>query len=219
MSIRDIINSKDKSITLVAVSKTKPIEKIQKIYNEGQIDFGENRVDELIKKYSLLPKNINWHMIGHLQRNKVKLILPFINLIHSVDSIRLLNKIEKESKKINVKTNILLQIHIAEEKNKYGFTFNEIKELFNNDFLKSLKNINIKGLMGMATFTKNMDQIRKEFSNLNRFFNQTKSGFNKSNNNINLDTLSMGMSGDYKIAIEEGSNMIRIGSLIFGERE
>ena len=219
MSIRDIINSKDKSITLVAVSKTKPIENIQKVYNEGQIDFGENRVDELIKKYSLLPKNINWHMIGHLQRNKVKLILPFINLIHSVDSIRLLNKIEKESKKINVKTNILLQIHIAEEKNKYGFTFNEIKELFNNDFLKSLKNINIKGLMGMATFTKNMDQIRKEFSNLNRFFNQTKSGFNKSNNNINLDTLSMGMSGDYKIAIEEGSNMIRIGSLIFGERE
>ena len=219
MSIRDIINSKDKSITLVAVSKTKPIENIQKIYNEGQIDFGENRVDELIKKYSLLPKNINWHMIGHLQRNKVKLILPFINLIHSVDSIRLLNKIEKESKKINVKTNILLQIHIAEEKNKYGFTFNEIKELFNNDFLKSLKNINIKGLMGIATFTKNKDQIRKEFSNLNIFFNQTKSGFNKSNNNINLDTLSMGMSGDYKIAIEEGSNMIRIGSLIFGERE
>ena len=123
MNIRDIINSKDKSITLVAVSKTKPIENIQKIYNEGQIDFGENRVDELIKKYSLLPKNINWHMIGHLQRNKVKLILPFINLIHSVDSIRLLNKIEKESKKINVKTNILLQIHIAEEENKYGFAF------------------------------------------------------------------------------------------------
>ena len=183
------------------------------------MDFGENRVNELIHKYKLLPKNINWHMIGHLQRNKVKLILPFIHLIHSVDSIRLINKIENESRKINKKTNILLQIHIAQEKTKYGFTFSQVKDLFDNDFFNSFDYLNIKGFMGMSTFTNNKNQIRKEFNNLKLLFDEIKSKFNKVNKNIILDSLSMGMSGDYKIALEEGSNIIRIGSLIFGERE
>ena len=219
MDIKNIIDSNNKHTTIVAVSKTKPIEKIQKIYNEGQIDFGENRVNELIYKYQLLPKNINWHMIGHLQRNKVKLILPFIHLIHSVDSIRLINKIENESKKINKKTNILLQIHIAQEETKYGFTFSQVKALFNNNFFNSFEYLNIKGFMGMSTFTNNKNQIRKEFNNLKVLFDEVKSKFNKVNKNIIIDSLSMGMSGDYKIALEEGSNIIRIGSLIFGERE
>ncbi len=219
MYIKDIIDSNNKHTTVVAVSKTKPVEKIQKIYNEGQIDFGENRVNELIYKYQLLPKNINWHMIGHLQRNKVKLILPFIHLIHSVDNIRLINKIENESRKINKKTNILLQVHIAQEETKYGFTFSQVKDLFDNDFFNSFDYLNIKGFMGMSTFTNNNNQIRKEFNNLKLLFDEIKAKFNKVNKNLILDSLSMGMSGDYKIALEEGSNIIRIGSLIFGERE
>ena len=219
MDIKNIIDSNNKHTTIVAVSKTKPIDEIQKIYNKGQIDFGENRVNELIHKYKLLPKNINWHMIGHLQRNKVKLILPFIHLIHSVDSIRLLNKIENESRKINKKTNILLQVHIAQEESKYGFTFSQVKDLFDNDFFNSFDYLNIKGFMGMSTFTNNKNQIRKEFNNLKVLFDEVKSKFNKVNKNIIIDSLSMGMSGDYKIALEEGSNIIRIGSLIFGERE
>jgi len=219
MDIKDIIGSNNKNTTLVAVSKTKPVEKIQKIYNEGQIDFGENRVNELIYKYNLLPKNINWHMIGHLQRNKVKLILPFIHLIHSIDSVRLINKIENESRKINKKTNILLQVHIAKEETKHGFTFSQVKDLFDNDFFNSFEYLSIRGLMGMSTFTNDKNQIRKEFNNLKLLFDEIKSKFNKVNKNIILDSLSMGMSGDYKIALEEGSNIIRIGSLIFGERE
>jgi len=219
MDIKDIIGSNNKNTTLVAVSKTKPVEKIQKIYNEGQIDFGENRVNELIYKYNLLPKNINWHMIGHLQRNKVKLILPFIHLIHSIDSVRLINKIENESRKINKKTNILLQVHIAQEESKYGFTFGQVKDLFDNDFFNSFEYLSIRGFMGMSTFTNDKNQIRKEFNNLKLLFDEIKSKFNKVNKNIILDSLSMGMSGDYKIALEEGSNIIRIGSLIFGERE
>ena len=219
MDIKDIIGSNNKNTTLVAVSKTKPVEKIQKIYNEGQIDFGENRVNELIYKYNLLPKNINWHMIGHLQRNKVKLIIPFIHLIHSVDSVRLINKIENESRKINKKTNILLQVHIAQEESKYGFTFGQVKDLFDNDFFNSFEYLSIRGFMGMSTFTNDKNQIRKEFNNLKLLFDEIKSKFNKVNKNIILDSLSMGMSGDYKIALEEGSNIIRIGSLIFGERE
>ena len=217
MKVKDLLNLERNDITLVAVSKTKPVEEIKKRYNEGFINFGENRVNELVKKFNLLPKDINWHMIGHLQTNKVKKIIPFVSLIHSVDSFKLIEKIEKESKKFDKKTNILLQVHIAKEKSKYGFNFAEIREFFKNQLDESYKNINIVGLMGMATFTNDKNQIRKEFKNLKILYDEIKSISQK--NNQKIKTLSMGMSSDYKIAIEEGSNMVRIGSLIFGERD
>ena len=217
MEVKDLINEEKNDITLVAVSKTKPVEEIKKKYNEGFINFGENRVNELVQKFNLLPKDINWHMIGHLQTNKVKKIIPFISLIHSVDSLKLIDKIENESKKFDKKTNILLQVHIAKEKSKYGFNFKEVRDFFKNQLDESYKNINIVGLMGMATFTNNKNQIRKEFKKLKILFDEIKSISQKNNQKIKI--LSMGMSSDYKIAIEEGSNMVRIGSLIFGERD
>ena len=217
MKAKNLLNVERNDITLVAVSKTKPVEEIKKKYNEGFINFGENRVNELVKKFNLLPKDINWHMIGHLQTNKVKKIIPFISLIHSVDSLKLIDKIENESEKFDKKTNILLQVHIAKEKSKYGFNFEEVRDFFKNQLGESYKNINIVGLMGMATFTNNKNQIRKEFKKLKILYDEIKSISKKNNQKIKI--LSMGMSGDYKIAIEEGSNMIRIGSLIFGERD
>ena len=217
MKAKNLLNLERNDITLVAVSKTKPIEEIKKKYNEGFINFGENRVNELVQKFNLLPKDINWHMIGHLQTNKVKKIIPFISLIHSVDSLKLIDKIENESKKFDKKTNILLQVHIAKEKSKYGFNFEEVRYFFKNQLDESYKNINIVGLMGMATFTNNKNQIRKEFKKLKILYDEIKSISQK--NNQKIKTLSMGMSSDYKIAIEEGSNMVRIGSLIFGERD
>ena len=217
MKAKDLLNLERNDITLVAVSKTKPVEEIKKKYNEGFINFGENRVNELVQKFNLLPKDINWHMIGHLQTNKVKKIIPFISLIHSVDSLKLIDKIENESEKFDKKTNILLQVHIAKEKSKYGFNFEEVRDFFKNQLDESYKNINIVGLMGMATFTNNKNQIRKEFKNLKIFYDEIKSISKKNNQKIKI--LSMGMSSDYKIAIEEGSNMVRIGSLIFGERD
>ena len=217
MKAKDLLNLERNDITLVAVSKTKPVEEIKKKYNEGFINFGENRVNELVQKFNLLPKDINWHMIGHLQTNKVKKIIPFISLIHSVDSLKLIDKIENESEKFDKKTNILLQVHIAKEKSKYGFNFEEVRDFFKNQLDESYKNINIVGLMGMATFTNNKNQIRKEFKNLKILYDEIKSISQKNNQKIKI--LSMGMSSDYKIAIEEGSNMVRIGSLIFGERD
>ena len=217
MKVKDLLNLEKNDIYLVAVSKTKPVEEIKKKYNEGFINFGENRVNELVQKFNLLPKDINWHMIGHLQTNKVKKIIPFISLIHSVDSLKLIDKIENESKKFDKKTNILLQVHIAKEKSKYGFNFEEVRYFFKNQLDESYKNINIVGLMGMATFTNNKNQIRKEFKNLKILYDEIKSISQKNNQKIKI--LSMGMSSDYKIAIEEGSNMVRIGSLIFGERD
>ena len=217
MKVKDLLNLERNYITLVAVSKTKPVEEIKKKYNEGFINFGENRVNELVKKFNLLPKDINWHMIGHLQTNKVKKIIPFVSLIHSVDSLKLIDKIENESKKFDKKTNILLQVHIAKEKSKYGFNFEEVRDFFKNQLDESYKNINIVGLMGMATFTNNKNQIRKEFKKLKILYDEIKSISKKNNQKIKI--LSMGMSSDYKIAIEEGSNMVRIGSLIFGERD
>lgn len=217
MKAKNLLNLQRNDITLVAVSKTKPVEEIKKKYNEGLINFGENRVNELVQKFNLLPKDINWHMIGHLQTNKVKKIIPFISLIHSVDSLKLIDKIENESKKFDKKTNILLQVHIAKEKSKYGFNFEEVRDFFKNQLDESYKNINIVGLMGMATFTNNKNQIRKEFKKLKILYDEIKSISQKNNQKIKI--LSMGMSSDYKIAIEEGSNMVRIGSLIFGERD
>ena len=217
MKVKNLLNVERNDITLVAVSKTKPVEEIKKKYNEGFINFGENRVNELVQKFNLLPKDINWHMIGHLQTNKVKKIIPFISLIHSVDSLKLIDKIENESKKFDKQTNILLQVHIAKEKSKYGFNFEEVRDFFKNQLDESYKNINIVGLMGMATFTNNKNQIRKEFKKLKILYDEIKSISQKNNQKIKI--LSMGMSSDYKIAIEEGSNMVRIGSLIFGERD
>ena len=202
----------NKNFTCVAVSKTKPVDDIKKIYNLGHKEFGENKVQELLDKYDKLPKDIKWHMIGHLQTNKIKKVIPIISLIHSVDSLKLLKKINNEAIKINKVISCLLQINISNENNKYGFTRDQIREIFNNEVLKDFKFIRIKGLMGMASFTENENQIRIEFKNLKKIFDELKIKYPE------LKIISMGMSGDYKIAIEEGSNMIRIGSKIFGKR-
>ena len=201
----------NKNYICVAVSKTKPTEDILKIYNLGHKDFGENKVQELELKHKILPKNINWHMIGHLQTNKVKKIVPFISLIHSVDSIKLLKVINKESKKINKITKCLIQVNISNEKNKYGFKFSDLNFL-NSDFLKDYKNIEIMGLMGMASYSSNKLNIKKEFNSLNEKY------MNLKDNISSFSILSMGMSNDYELALIEGSNMIRVGSKIFGER-
>ena len=188
------------------------IDEILRIYNLGHKEFGENKVQELIEKYDKLPKDIKWHMIGHLQTNKIKKVIPIISLIHSVDSLKLLKKINNEAIKINKVISCLLQINISNDNTKFGFTSDQIREIFNNEIIKDFKFIRIKGLMGMATFTENKNQIRIEFKNLKKIFDEMKTKYPE------LKIISMGMSGDYKIAIQEGSNMIRIGSKIFGKR-
>ena len=198
------------NVTLIAVSKTKPISLIQEAYETGQRDFGENKVQELVEKQEVLPDDIRWHMIGHLQRNKVKYIAHFVHLIHGVDSLRLLKEINKQGAKINRCVPVLLQVHISQEDTKFGFDSNELKEAINE--CKVLEWIKPCGLMGMATFTSNSDQIRREFQGLKVLFDQYQSNFGEN------PTLSMGMSGDYKIAIDQGSTMIRIGSSLFGSR-
>ncbi len=201
-----------KNVTLVAVSKTKPVEDIKELYDLGQRDFGENYVQELTNKQAQLPGDIRWHFIGHLQTNKVKFIAPFVQLIHAVDSLKLLREINKQAEKNKRVIDCLLQIHIAQEETKFGFSKKELEDLFNTNLneLHELKNVNILGLMGMASLTDDMNKVKKEFSYLKSLFEQGKAKFS---------ILSMGMTSDYKIAIEEGSNMVRIGSLIFGERE
>jgi len=200
--------SLSKDVTLVAVSKTKPNEALMEAYKGGQLDFGENKVQEMCAKAEALPKNIRWHMIGHLQRNKVKYIAPFVDLIHSVDSMRLLNEINKQAAKNNRVIDCLLQLHIAEETSKFGMDYDEVEDTILNE---SFDHIRIRGLMGMASFTENQDQIRAEFEGLHAFYQKHKTP-------QNWDTLSMGMSGDYALAIDCGSNMIRVGSRIFGAR-
>ncbi len=185
-------------------------------YNAGQQIFGENKVQELTPKYEALPKDIKWHMIGHLQTNKVKYIASFVHLIHSVDRYNVLEEINKQAQKVNRKISCLLQIHIAEEESKFGFSEEEALNLLHGEDLKKLDHITISGLMGMATFTSNTEQVRKEFRGLKLFFEKLK--FSALTPNVVLTELSMGMSGDYKIAIEEGSTMVRVGSAIFGER-
>ncbi|MBS1747842.1 MAG: YggS family pyridoxal phosphate-dependent enzyme [Bacteroidetes bacterium] len=206
-----------KKVTLVAVSKTKPVADILALYNLGQRDFGENYVQELIEKEKQLPKDIRWHFIGHLQSNKIKQIISFVHLIHGVDSYKLLKEINKQAEKLNILSNCLLQIHIAQEETKFGLDENELKTIIGlvneaDDEMK-LKHINIAGLMGMASFTDNMAQVRNEFKYLKSLQKRY------STKQFHLPFLSMGMTADYTIAIEEGSNMIRVGSLIFGERE
>lgn len=195
-----------KEVTLVAVSKTKPISDIEQAYNSGQLIFGENKVQELVEKYEKLPKEIQWQMIGHLQRNKVKFIAPFVRLIHGVDSEKLLKEIDKRAKQNNRTIDCLLQVHIATERTKFGFSEEEVLRIMKQK--EDFKNINIVGLMGMATFTENETQIKEEFSFLSEIYKKYEQ----------MNILSMGMSGDYKIAIECGSTMVRIGSTIFGNR-
>lgn len=203
-------------ITIVAVSKFQPIEKILAAYDAGHRDFGENYVQEMVNKYQILPKDIRWHFIGHLQTNKVKYIIPFVHLIHSVDSLKLLKEINKQAEKNQRVVSCLLQIHIAEEETKFGLSSQEALDILTNKELKSFQFIKIKGLMGMATNTDNTEQIRKEFQYLKNLFEQFKSTIQLPS--VQFEILSMGMSNDYPIAIECGSNAIRIGTLIFGER-
>jgi len=217
---------KEKKVTLVAVSKTKSVEEILELYNVGQRDFGENYVQELTEKYQQLPKDIHWHFIGHLQSNKVKLITPFVHLIHSIDSEKLLKEINKEAKKKERIIDCLLQVHIAKEETKFGLDENELQQIIqalnlanNTNEEKSFKNISIKGLMGMASFTEDKKIVRQEFHSLKTLFDQfTIHHSPLTTHHSPFTILSMGMSADYKIAIEEGSNMVRIGSLLFGER-
>ncbi|MBS9774192.1 MAG: YggS family pyridoxal phosphate-dependent enzyme [Tenacibaculum sp.] len=211
-NLQEIKLNLPKNVTLVAVSKTKPIIDIQEVYNAGQRIFGENRIQEMVDKYEKLPKDIKWHMIGHLQRNKVKYMAHFVDLIHGVDDFKTLKEIDKQAKKHNRIINCLLQAHIAEEDTKFGLSFNEIEEILASKELTELKNVNITGLMGMATFTDDKEQIKKEFSSLKTLFDKLQ------NKNPNIKTLSMGMSGDYLLGINCGSTMVRIGSSIFGSR-
>ena len=199
-------------VTLVAVSKTKPNELINQAYLAGQIDFGENYVQELVDKHQELPKDIRWHFIGHLQTNKVKLIAPFVNLIHGVDSLKLLEEINKQAQKNNRIINCLLQIYIAQEDSKFGLSFDECKELLQSNSYLNLKNICVVGFMAMASNTDNNEQIKKEFLSLKKFHESMVTI------QLPLNILSFGMSSDYQLAISCGSNMIRIGSSIFGER-
>jgi len=207
---------KQNKVTLVAVSKTQSNEAIMDRYNLGQRIFGENRVQELVAKQLELPKDIQWHMIGHLQRNKVKYIVPFVSLIHSVDSIKLMEEIDKRAKKVGRVIDCLLEIQIAQEQSKFGLSFEEAEKIFDKEIYQNYSNINIRGFMGMATFTDDHAQIRREFRALKKFFDKIKKTY--LNSKKDFDLLSMGMSGDYKIAIEEGSNIIRIGTSIFGQR-
>ena len=199
-------------VTLVAVSKTKPVSNLMEGYEVGQRIFGENKIQEMAEKWEQMPKDIQWHMIGHVQTNKVKFMAPFVSLIHGVDSLKLLEEINKQAKKNNRIIDCLLQIHIAEEETKFGLNEEELASLLSSNDFQQQKNIRIVGLMGMATFTDDKEQVKKEFNQLKSFFDQTKI------NNSQFTILSMGMSGDYQLAIECGSTMVRIGSSIFGER-
>ena len=204
------------NVKLVAVSKTKDIDDIMEAYNTGHRAFGENRVQELMSKYEHVPADIQWHMIGHLQRNKVKYIAGFIYMIESVDSEKLLRAINKEAVKEERIIDCLLQFHIAREETKFGFSREEAMEMISSGVLDELGNVNIRGVMGMATFTDDMDRVRSEFIYLRSIFDEMKKLFFSDNNNFN--EISMGMSGDYKVALEEGSTMVRIGTSIFGAR-
>jgi len=214
-SLRAISQSIPEGVTLVAVSKTKPNEAVLEAYETGQRVFGENKVQELVAKQETLPKDIEWHMIGHLQRNKVKYIAPFVSLIHGVDSLKLLREVNKQGAKIDRIIPVLLQVHIAEEETKFGFSKEELFEIFDSEILKELKHVQIRGLMGMATNTQDMNQVRTEFNTLKSMFDHIQKSAEKESS---FSVLSMGMSGDYQLAIECGSTMVRVGSSIFGAR-
>ncbi len=211
-----VLSEIPKNVALIAVSKTKPIEDILKAYKAGQRHFGENKVQELVEKAALLPKDISWHLIGHLQRNKVKYMAGFVHLIHGVESLNLLIEINKQAQKVNRIQDVLLQFHIGEEDTKFGMTLEEATEILNSEIAKNLKNIRVCGVMGMASFTSAQNQISQEFKNLYDIFKQLQKEFFQSQNHFK--EISMGMSGDYQLAIEQGSTMVRVGSKIFGGR-
>ncbi|MGK0421828.1 MAG: pyridoxal phosphate enzyme (YggS family) [Polaribacter sp.] len=204
------------NVSLVAVSKTKPIEDLQEAYDAGQRIFGENKIQEMVDKFDVLPKDIQWHMIGHLQSNKVKYMAHFVDLIHGVDKFKTLKEINKQAKKHNRVINCLLQAKIAKEETKFGLSFEDIDQILQSPEMTALENIKIVGFMGMASFTDNQTQLKEEFSSLKNFFEKHKT--QTAIANCQLDVLSMGMSGDYNLAIENGSTMIRVGSSIFGKR-
>jgi pyridoxal phosphate enzyme (YggS family) len=207
-----IKNNLPENVSLVAVSKTKPNSAILEAYNAGQRIFGENKIQEMAAKYDALPKDIQWHMIGHLQSNKVKYMAHFVDLIHGVDSFKTLKEINKQAKKHTRVIKCLLQARIAKEETKFGLSFTDIDQIISSEEILELKNIQIIGLMGMATFTENQEQLKEEFSSLKGYFDQLNI------TNLHLETLSMGMSGDYLLAIKNGSTMVRVGSAIFGAR-
>ncbi|WP_412985398.1 YggS family pyridoxal phosphate-dependent enzyme [Pontimicrobium sp. IMCC45349] len=214
-NLKHIKSQLPKDVTLVAVSKTKPISDIMEAYDAGQLVFGENKIQEMVEKHEQMPKDIEWHMIGHVQRNKVKYMASFVSLIHGVDNFKLLKEINKQALKHDRVINCLLQIKIASENTKFGMTEATALEILKSEEFKNLKNIKITGVMGMASFTDNLEQVASEFKTLKAAFNNLKTiqAFN-----CDLQTISMGMSGDYELAIENGSNMVRIGSSIFGAR-
>ena len=214
-NLNDIKSQLPEHVTLVAVSKTKPISDILEAYAAGQRIFGENKIQEMAEKYEQMPKDIHWHMIGHVQRNKVKFMAEFVNLIHGVDSFKLLNEINKQAKRHDRVINCLFQIKIAEEESKFGMSSVEAKELITSEEFSSLTNVCITGVMGMATFTDDTNQIETEFNRLKATFEDLKPIQTK---NCSLETISMGMSGDFKLAIDCGSTMVRVGSSIFGAR-
>jgi pyridoxal phosphate enzyme (YggS family) len=211
-NLQNIKSKLPENVTLVAVSKTKPIIDLQEAYDAGQRVFGENKIQEMAEKFDALPKDIKWHMIGHLQSNKVKYMAHFVDLIHGVDKLKTLKEINKQAKKHDRVINCLLQVKIAKEETKFGFSFEEVIATLSSEELKELDNIKIIGFMGMATFTDDKEQLEEEFSSLKNLFDQLKT------QHSSIETLSMGMSGDYQLAIENGSTMIRVGSSIFGQR-
>lgn len=211
-NLKSLKSKLPEEVSLVAISKTKPISALMEAYNAGQRIFGENKIQEMVSKWQEMPDDVEWHMVGHVQRNKVKDMAPFVSVIHAVDRLRLLREINKEAKKNDRSIDCLLQIKIAEEDSKFGMDEKTAIEILTSDDFKSFKNVRIIGLMGMATFTDNEEQISNEFGKLKRIYDSLKEDYN-------FSTLSMGMSGDYPIAIENGSNMVRVGSAIFGERE
>ena len=201
---------------LIAVSKTKPHAAIMELYQQGHREFGENRVQELVEKYEALPKDIKWHLIGHLQTNKVKYIAPFVHLIHSIDSEKLLREVNKQAKKQERMIDVLLQFHIAEEDTKFGLDLEEAKAILTGDKYREMQNIRICGVMGMASFVEDKAQVRKEFHQLKDIFDQLKKDYFSTTDSFK--EISMGMSGDYLLAVQEGSTMVRVGSLLFGKR-
>jgi pyridoxal phosphate enzyme (YggS family) len=211
-NIQNIQSKLPENVALVAVSKTKPIADLQEAYNAGQRIFGENKIQEMVEKYDALPKDIEWHMIGHLQSNKVKYMAHFVDLIHGVDKLKTLKEINKQAKKHDRIINCLLQVKIAKEETKFGFSFDEIRAILSSEEMRVLQNINVGGFMGMASFTDDKKQLEEEFSSLKNLFDTLKT------QHSSIKILSMGMSGDYQLAIENGSTMIRVGSSIFGQR-
>jgi pyridoxal phosphate enzyme (YggS family) len=216
VALQKIRTTIPKGVKLIAVSKTKPIEEIMEVYEAGHLVFGENKAQELRQKYELMPKDVEWHFIGHLQSNKVKYITPFVSLIHSIDSLKLLAEVDKSAKKNDRIVDCLLQFHIAEEDTKFGLDLEEAKDLLSSEIYREFKNVRICGVMGMATFTDDEVQVRREFAHLKSIFDVLKGEY--FSDSSHFKEISMGMTDDYRIAMEEGSTMVRIGSAIFGHR-